>query len=81
MRRKMEKLAEKLNGNVMYLTENPFGVDIGFYDDCKYFLCWQNTHRVFKAFETQKETVEYLEYLIENPIVELDRGFINVIED
>ena len=60
MRRKMEKLAEKLNGNVMYLTENPFGVDIGFYDDCKYFLCWQNTHRVFKAFETQKDPEQLL---------------------
>ena len=67
MRKRMEKLASKLNNSVMYFTENPF--DFGGYEDCKYFLCWQNTHHVYKAFRTQAECVEFLEELIEEKIV------------
>ena len=67
MRKRMEKLASKLNNSVMYFTENPF--DFGGYEGCKYFLCWQNTHQVYKAFRTQAECVEFLEELIEEKIV------------
>ena len=67
MRKRMEKLASKLNNSVMYFTEIPF--DFGGCEDCKYFLCWQNTHHVYKAFRTQAECVEFLEELIEEKIV------------
>ena len=67
MRRKMEKLAEKLNARVMYFTESPLNFDG--YEDCRYFLCWQNTHKVYRAFRTQAEAVEGLQELIEEKVV------------
>lgn len=74
MRRKMEKLAEQLDGKVMYFTENPF--NFYGYEDCRYFICLQNTHKVYKAFRTQADAVEGLQELIEAGVVwEGSRGF------
>ena len=71
LRTKMEKLADKLNPNVLYFTENPINLD-RYGDDyygCRYFLVWQNTHAIYKAFRTQVECVEYLEDLIERKVI------------
>lgn len=71
LRTKMEKLADKLNPNVLYFTENPINLD-RYGDDYygyRYFLVWQNTHAIFKAFRTQAECVEYLEDLIERKVI------------
>lgn len=66
MRRKMEKLAERLNGQVCYFTENPINIED--YWGFRYFVCWQNTHTIFKAWETQWAAVEGLQELIEEEI-------------
>ena len=79
MRKRMEKLASKLNNKVMYFTENPF--NFGGYEDCKYFLCWQNTHQVYKAFRTQAECVEFLQELIEEKIVWQGTHGFTVVHD
>ena len=79
MRKRMEKLASKLNNSVMYFTENPFY--FGGYEDCKYFLCWQNTHKIYRAFKTQAECIECLEVLIENKIVWQDTHGFTVVKE
>lgn len=80
MRNKMEKLTKKLNTNVMYFTENPINID-DFYG-YRYFLVWQNTHNIFKAFKTQYECIEYLQELVEEKIIWIDGiGFKIVKED
>lgn len=80
MRKKMEKLASKLDESVMYFTENPINFD-GQWDGCKYFLVWQNTHHIFRGFETQTECVDFLEALIENEIVWCGSYGFKVIKD
>ena len=52
MRKRMEKLAAKLN-NQMILTETPVNLDEYDGTSYKYFLCWTVTHNIFKAFQTQ----------------------------
>ena len=79
MRKKMERLASKLNNNVMYFTENPF--NFNGYEDCRYFLCWQNTHQIYKAFRTQAECIEGLEELMEEKIVWCGSNGFTVIKD
>lgn len=79
MRKRMEKLASKLNNSVMYFTENP--LDFGGYEDCKYFLCWQNTHKIYRAFKTQAECVECLEDLIKDKIVWQDTHGFTVVKE
>lgn len=79
MRKKMEKLASKLNDKVMYFTENPVKYDDRYYG-CKYFLCWQNTRNIFKAFRTQSEAIESLKELIDDPIVWVNGVGFKVIE-
>ena len=80
MRKKMERLASKLNESVMYFTENPINFD-GQWDGCKYFLVWQNTHHIYRAFRTQAECIEGLEELIEEKIVWCGSYGFTVIED
>ena len=63
MRKKMEKLVEKLQ--TMYFTENPVNlndVDYGY----KYFICFDNTHTVAVKTKTIAEMIEELENIIEN---------------
>lgn len=69
MRKRIEKLSEKLNNN-MYLSEcMPASGDwFGF----KYFLVWSRNQTVYKAFKSQKELVEFLQELEEN------EGLVNV---
>ena len=52
MRKKMEKLVEKLQ--TMYFTENPINMDY----DHKYFICFNNTHTVAVKTTTIAEMVE-----------------------
>lgn len=68
MRKKMEKLAEKLNKQVIYFTENPVNLDDKF-ENCRYFLVWQNTHQFYRGFRTQTECIEALQELIESRII------------
>ena len=79
MRKRMEKLASKLNNRVMYFTENQ--LDFGGYEDCKYFLCWLNTHKIYRAAKTQAECVECLEDLIEEKIVWEDAHGFTVVKE
>lgn len=65
----------------MYFTENPVNFNDDYYG-YKYFLCWQNTHGIYKAFKTQQECVEELEELIKEKIVWVgSHGFTVVDED
>ena len=66
MKKRIEKLASRLNSRVMYFTENPIRPEN---TEGKYFLCWQNTHTIYKAFKTQQECVECLEEIIDRKII------------
>ena len=60
MRKKMEKLVEKLQ--TMYFTENPVNMDYEY----KYFICFNNTHTVAVKTKTIAEMIEELENIVEN---------------
>ena len=62
MRKKMERLAKCLNPRVMYFTEHP--INIGGYEGYRYFIVWQNTHSIHRAYKTQREAIEGLEELL-----------------
>jgi hypothetical protein len=64
----MENLARKLNGSAMYFTENPVNYSDA-YDGCRYFLCWQNTHKIYAGYKTQAECIEGLEEIIDQKVV------------
>lgn len=68
MRKKMEKLVKQLNGQVLYFTENPINYDDSWYP-CKYFLCFQNSHKIYKGFRTQAECIEELEEILNDGTV------------
>ena len=79
MRKKMELLASKIDQQVMYFTDNPVNLD----GDCcgyKYFLCWANTHAIYKKFKTQAETVDFLQDLIDEKIVESGNCVFTVVK-
>lgn len=78
MRKRMEKLAAKLN-NQMILTEMPANLDLYDGTSYKYFLCWTVTHNIFKAFQTQREVVEFLESAI--PVGQKIKDFIMILAD
>lgn len=79
MRNKMEKLIKRLNTNIMYFTENPININ-DFYG-YRYFLVWQNTHSIFKAFKTQCECIEYLQKLVEEKIIWIDGIGFKVVKE
>ena len=79
MRKKMEKLARQLDNHVMYFTENP--VNLSGYEDYKYFLCWQNTHKIYRAFRTQLECIEGLEELIKEKMVWCGSHVFTVVKE
>lgn len=67
MRKKMERLAEKIEG--IYVTENPINYGRFAGDGCKYFIVFDGTHNVYNAFMTQAECVEALEDIAKNGII------------
>lgn len=67
MRKKMEELAEQLG--TMYLTENPVNLsddDFGY----KYFVCFQNTHKVVRRTKNIPDMIEELQDIIENGVTD-----------
>lgn len=64
----MERLAAQLNHQVCYFTENPPN-DVDEYHGYKYFVCFQNTHKVICAWKTQTEAVDGLKDLLETRLV------------
>lgn len=77
MKRKLNSLIEKLNKNVMYLTENPINAE---YSGYKYFLCWRNANTIYFACKTQIEIIGKLEELIIEKIVCVDSYEFEVIK-
>lgn len=63
----IKQLNEKLNNQIMYLTNNP--VNIGNYWGYKYFLVWRNTNTIHQAFKSLQECKEYFRELENNPVV------------
>lgn len=79
MRKRMEKLAAKLN-NQMILTEMPANLDLYDGTSYKYFLCWTVTHNIFKAFQTQRDVVEFLESAEKNDgFVQTEHGCAKIM--
>lgn len=79
MRKRMEKLAAKLN-NQMVLTETPVNLDEYDGTSYKYFLCWTVTHNIFKAFQTQREVVEFFESAEKNDgFVQTEHGCAKIM--
>ena len=79
MRKKMEKLAAKLN-NQMVLTEMPVNLDEYDGTSYKYFLCWTVTKNIFEAFKTQREVVEFLENVEKNDgFVQTEHGCAKIM--
>lgn len=75
----MERLASRLNTDVVYFTEKPF--DYSGYEDCRYFICWQGTNNVLRAYRTQADCIEGLEELIEEKEVCIGSRIFTVIKD
>lgn len=72
MRKKLKELSEKLNYQVAYLTENP--INAGDNDGMKYFLCFQNTHTIIRAWKTEREAIEDMEQIINEEFIYGDNG-------
>lgn len=67
MRNKMEQLAENLK--TMYLTENP----VNFTDEdreYKYFICFNNTHKIVRKTKNIADMIEELEDIIKNGVTD-----------
>lgn len=66
MRKRMEKLASQLINTQMRLTECPANLDKYDGSAYKYFLEWTDSYKIYKAFKTQAEVIDFLNEVKEN---------------
>ena len=56
LQNKIKKFLDK--NTIFYNTESP--INIGDYWGYKYFICFHNTHTIYKAFDRQIDLEEFL---------------------
>ena len=62
--KKALRLIDQLDNRFVYFTDSPVSYPHYLDEDKKYFLCFQGTHKIFAAFYTIPELIEYLNDLI-----------------
>lgn len=61
MKKSIKTKAEKLN--TMFITENPINFSDK-YIGCKYFIVFNNTHKIVGGFKTQKELEKRIDEIL-----------------